>query len=67
MAKLQVHYGELSLNSFSVVTKHQVSDLEVKLGDKLIPAVFSKDGNKCNIRFSSAINLSPGQVLYIKV
>jgi len=49
------------------VTQHQVSKIEVKLGDKLMPAMFSEDGNKCNIRFSSEINLGPGQVLSIKV
>lgn len=67
MAKLEVHYGELSLNSFSIVAQHQVSKLEVKLGDKSIPAEFSTEGDRCNIRFSSEINLGPGQVLSIKV
>ena len=67
IAKLAVHYGELSLNSFSVVTQHQVSEIEVKLGDKIIPAMFSKEGIRCNIRFSSEIKLGHGQVLSIKV
>jgi hypothetical protein len=67
IAKLAVHHGQLNLNSFSVVTQHQVSEIEVKLGDKIIPAMFSKEGNRCNIRFSSEIKLGAGQILSIKV
>jgi non-lysosomal glucosylceramidase len=66
-AGLQVNYGELSLNSFSLVTLHQVSDIEVKLGDKVIPASISQDGNRCTLKFSSTIRLVPGQKLSLKI
>jgi hypothetical protein len=66
-ASLLVQYGELSLNSFSMVTLHQVTDIEVMLGDQLIPASFSKEGNRCTLKFSSTIRLVPGQKLSFKV
>ena len=66
-ASLLVQFGELSLNSFSLVTLHQISDIEVRLGDKLIPASFSQEGNRCTLKFSSAISLKQGQKLTFNV
>ena len=66
-ASLLVQYGELSLNSFSMVTLHRVSNILVKLGDKLIPASFTQEGNRCTLKFSSAIRLVPGQKLTFNV
>jgi hypothetical protein len=66
-AKLQIRYGELSLNSFSLKTLHQVSGIEVKLGDKIIPVSITQDGNRCTVKFSSMIRLLPGQNLVFKL
>ena len=66
-AKLQIRYGELSLNSFSLKTLHQVSGIEVKLGDKIIPVSITQEGNRCTMKFSSTIRLLPGQNLVFKL
>jgi hypothetical protein len=66
-ASLVVQYGELSLKSFSLVALHQVSDIEVKLGNKVIPASISQVGNRCTLKFSSTVRLVPGQNLSFKV
>ena len=67
LASLLVQYGELILNSFSLATLHQVSDLEIRLGDKVIPASITQDGNRCTLKFSSTIRLVPGQKLSFNV
>ena len=66
-AKLQIRYGELSLNSFSLKTLHQVSGIEVRLGDKIIPVSITQEGNRCTMKFSSTIRLLPGQNLVFKL
>ena len=66
-ASLLVQYGELSLNSFTLHALHQVTGLEVMLGDQLIPASISQEGNRCTLKFSSTIRLVPGQQLVFKV
>jgi hypothetical protein len=66
-ASLLVRYGELSLNSFTLHALHQVTGLEVMLGDQLIPASISQEGNRCTLKFSSTIRLVPGQQLVFKV
>jgi non-lysosomal glucosylceramidase len=66
-ASLVVQYGELSLKSFSLVALHQVSDIEVKLGNKVIPASISQVENRCTLKFSSTVRLVPGQNLSFKV
>ena len=66
-ASLLVQYGELSLNSFSLHALHQVTGLEVILGDQLIPASISQKGNRYTLKFASTISLVPGQKLVFKV
>jgi uncharacterized protein (DUF608 family) len=67
LASLLVQYGELSLNSFSLHALHQVTGVEVMLGDQLIPVSISQEGNKCTLKFASTIRLVPGQKLVFKV
>lgn len=66
-ATIAVRYGELTLNSFSVVTQHTVKSAEVKFKDQIVPAVFLQDGNRCTIQFSAPIKMLPGQNLTLKV
>jgi hypothetical protein len=46
---------------------HQVTGVEVMLGDQLIPVSISQEGNKCTLKFASTIRLVPGQKLVFKV
>lgn len=66
-AKLTLRYGNLRLNSFSLTTKHEVKNMEVRLGNRIVQATCKQEANICTIKFSSAINLLPGQNLIIKV
>ena len=66
-AIVQIKYGSLQLQSFSIVPAHTVLKISVTLDGKNIPASFIQENNTCLIQFKEAIQLSVTQTLQISI
>ena len=66
-AIVQIKYGSLQLQSFSLVPTHTVLKISVTIDGKNIPASFTQENNTCLIQFKEPIKLSVTQSLQILI
>lgn len=66
-ANLEIKYGSLKLESFSVDISHKAAGLSVMLNNKKIPALLKQEGVYCTIIFSNAVIIKENQTLTILI
>ena len=66
-ASLEIKYGSLKLESFSVDIPHKARKISIMIDGKKIPATFEQQGENCTILFSSALIINKNQTLTILI
>jgi uncharacterized protein (DUF608 family) len=64
---LEIKYGSLKLESFSVDISHKATKFSVILNNKKIPASFKQEGSNCTISFPNAVIIKENQTLNILI
>jgi hypothetical protein len=65
--EIKVHYGRLSLKTFSTEFDRKVSTAKLRMNDKNIPVKFSQKGRDCHIEMRDGITIDSGQSMQIKI
>ena len=68
-AQLQISYGNLHLNKFTLEldNNHKAAKAEVKLNDKIVVAEFKQTGKVCEISLKNTQSINAGQYLALKI